>query len=188
LKVRKRIFLILFVVVALLVSGCQSKAADSAGTGPTAAPKTDPMSVAFEQVSSGFYQVGAIMDEVDETLKQSDALLKSNAKSADAKLLNDLINQVGQGLGEIYEPAPERADFDKSFDAWDEKRLKAITAVNDARFEMRDVGDLIQAMREDKVGTGQDLDELERITGLIQDDLAEAVETLGGKVEPIEGQ
>lgn len=185
---RKRILIFFFVLVLAVVSGCQPKAAANGETGPTAAPKTDPMSIAYDQVSSGFYQVGAIIDEIDETLKQADTLLKANPKSEDTKLLRELVNQVGQGLGEIYEPAPERADFDKNFDTWDEKRLKAITAVNDARFEMRDVGDLIPAMREDKVGTIADLDELERITSLIQDDLAEAVETLGGKVEPIEGQ
>jgi hypothetical protein len=182
----------LAVIAAMLVAGCGKPAetppadtrARAAGTSPAESPGSAEQ-VVFDQLSGGAFQASAALDLI-ETARNGLVELLGVAKSPIREGLEDardLIDSAGQTLADEIEKPDNVETVKNDFAAFDERRLKAIEAANDARHELEEALGIVQSLSEAGQLSQNSLDP-------IVDALQSAIEAsgdmateLGGKVE-----
>lgn len=123
------------------------------------------------------------MDTLTEALDRCLALRKSAKVPAKAALeeVRDALDSAGAAVEDFQLALAEEAEFEKNFKAEDERRLKAIDGGNDALHILGDAQAVLGSYSHD---VGKPLDqELESLIQLAMEDLKEAIQAYGGKVE-----
>lgn len=170
---------LLGLILLLGLIGCGGPKASDVPSG--AQPTASASESWYERTRSGTFQLGSVLSTIQEAFEASETSTK--AAKGDAKALwadvTDALDTAGASLEPFTEFNLSESDFDKDFVAQDDKRLKAIEAANDALHPLDDAAEALGELSD-----GQQVLELVR---LAQDDLKEAIETLGGKVEEDEG-
>lgn len=174
----------------LIVIGCGKHDPEQngpvAGTNPGAAQPSDPSHAVYDQMRSGFVQLGTVTQTLADALDSA----KAGKELKDAKIketsssIAELMDSAGSYIADYTEPPDSFEAFNAKFAANDDARLKAIDAANDCLHEVVEAKDALTDLLNDpkleKNPTVQDLQ------GLLDDadkGLREAIQTLGGKVD-----
>ncbi len=176
-------------LLAIMGFGCGRSPAVNASASPppkvTAPPATDEKAL-YEGVRSGYFQLSG----VQATLEQAVGEVTGLSTKGDANLasvvtdLREALDSAGAGIADYTDEPPPFAEFSKDFAAQDEKRIRAIDAANDALHELEDASGLVSdLLGESKYAKNASLGDLADVIQLAIDDLTEAINSLGGKVE-----
>lgn len=143
----------------------------------------------YEKVRSGFVQTAGAVDSIIEALEHTEGLLRrARGQQRDALAdVRELLDDSGAALGDYVEDPPDLTTFRAKMSAYDKRRLAAITACNDAVVDLKSaraiVGSLLAAPAPP---LKSELEQLDVLVGVAIQDLTEAIEALGGKLEPLE--
>lgn len=144
---------------------------------------TKPEDTLYEQLRSGSFQVGGVIETVEAALEK----LREVKPGKDAELkgvvgeVKDALDAAGAALADYDEEPPPRKDVDARFAELDDKRIKAIDAANNALHDLAEAEGVAEEVGGSKsVGALTDVADLLLVA--IQD-LQDAITTLGGKIE-----
>ena len=178
--------MVIFVVAALGgTMGCKRGPAveDRQTRPPVKVDPSKPEDTLYAQIRAGSTQIEGVIDTLDAVLEQVKRI--DSGKDPDVKAvfgdLKDAIDAAGAALASYAGEEPERAAVAKNFAKFDEWRIGAIAAGNDARHELIDAQGLADSLAE----TAK-IDQMSAVAELLEVgivDLRDAIETLGGKVE-----
>lgn len=168
-------------VLLLLVGGC-SKAPPKAIVEQPAPAATDPDTKLYGALREGAFRLNAASSSLGQALKSSLGILKQQRSGTELfERLDEvvsLVDEAGEAVSE-HSAAPPAVDAIKQkFSAYDDKRLAAITASNDALRRL----DLAQKHLA-STPSSKALAELGDVIELAQDEIEGAVIAFGGKVE-----
>lgn len=173
------------VVLAAGTVGCNRSASASNQTKPPVVTidPNKPEDTLYEQVRAGSTQIEGVVDTLDTVLEQVKGV--DSGKDPDIKAvfvdLKDSVDAAGAALAGYTDARPQRAAVVKQFAKFDEWRIGAIAAGNDARHELIDAQGLADSLAETaNIGKMTDIADLLEVA---IEDLKDAIETLGGKVE-----
>jgi hypothetical protein len=181
-----RWFVVIFVVAAICgTAGCKRGPAveDRPQRASVKIDPNKPEDTLYAQIRAGSTQIEGVIDTLDAVLEQVKRI--DAGKDPDVKAvfedLKDAIDAAGAALASFAGEEPDRAAVAKNFAKFDEWRIGAIAAGNDARHELIDAqglaDNLVETAKIDQMAAVADLLEV----GIV--DLRDAIETLGGKVE-----
>lgn len=152
------------------------------------APAESPEDLLYGQLRSGSFQLSAAGGSIEDSLVAAQEATKALARFRELKdammEVADFINSAGASIAEFTDEPPEQEVVDKDFAAFDEKRLKAVEASNDALQDLRQALGLLESLSEDanpeavKWATG-----VKSLVAVAMDDVWGAVEALGGTPE-----
>ncbi len=174
----------LLVAVAIATSGCRGEASDAgAKTPPVKIDPTKPEDTLVEQIRSGSTQIDGVIDTLDSIVAQVERI--DPGKDAELKQalaeLGESLDSAGASLANFADDRPTRKDVAARFAQFDEWRIQAIAAINDALHDLDDArGISDQFAKEKKIGALQQVGDL---LDLAVSDLQDALQTLGGKPE-----
>jgi hypothetical protein len=169
----------------LLVVGCAKGDGDS-NPKPSGEVKTDPAVAVYDQLRSGFVQIGNSQEILGEALTTADSGRSSSDKalSEGCKEIHDLLDSAGSYLSDYTEAPATFEEFNAKFAEWDDARLKAIVAANDSLHEVGEARGIIEGFFNDPVlEKEQVVIDLRDLLTEADKNLREAIITLGGKVE-----
>ncbi len=132
------------------------------------------------------FQMAAASSSIEEALSAAQEA-KAKSPAGDRAAFDevvDLIDTAGSGIAEFAEDSPAEKDVVAAFAIWDEKRLKAIDAGNDAMHDLREAAGALADLEESGNRTVAAL--AREVRGLVLvaiDDLWGAVEGFGGRPE-----
>lgn len=177
------------VLVLLAIAGCgksSAAAGDPSTTGANPPGTRDPAQIVYDQVRSGFVQLDTITDTLADALTAAKEGTNSKNKTMKEACqgIADLMDSSGSYLSDYTEPPATFEEFNAKFAEYDDDRLKAIDAANDALHEVGDAkGFLEDILADPNLEKEQITMDLKDLLDQAQKDLKEAVTTLGGKVE-----
>lgn len=180
-----------FIVAFSLLLGavaCGPKSQESAiDPGPTVNTKPkDPAEKVYEQFRSGAFQYGSIVDTLGEAIAKA-VEAKQSASGAAKDALDEvlsILDSAGAALEDFQEAPPAEKEFKDNFAKYDDIRLKAIDAGNDALHLLREAKSVFAAYKSD---TKNDLNTTtEGLVDLAESDLKEAITAWGGTPEDSE--
>ena len=141
----------------------------------------DPDKALTEQLRQGSVQMAAASDSVESALAEAKKAVKQlsgDAKTA-AQDVVDLLDDAGATITEASADPPTEADVKKNFSAADDDRKKRIAAGNDAYRSIETALGTLEGLQQQVTG----LTSLKDTITLAIDDLGDAIEAYGGKVE-----
>lgn len=175
-----------------MAGACGGPASDPTKPTPTASntggedPTVSPEKRLYEQLRSGMFQMGAAAGSIEEALsaaRDAAAQLKGDLKGAMEDAIES-IDAAGAGVAEYAADPPEEAEVAKDFATWDERRLKAVEAANDAMHDLREAAGLLADADETNPGpAGQPARDVRALVLVALDDLWGAIEAFGGTPE-----
>lgn len=135
--------------------------------------------------------MGAAASSIAETLSAAQELIEAVPKNGDlAEGLSDatdLVDSAGAGIAEYGDDPPAKEDVSKNFSAFDDKRLKAVEAGNNALHDLREASGLFESLEEEAPASFQaKIAALRSLLAVAVDDLWSAIEAYGGTPEPAE--
>ena len=154
----------------------------TAGVPPPETPK-DPSEALYEQLRSGAYQINAAMDAMERALRdcrEASIGLGKGSKNAAADVV-DVLDSAGSTIGD-YLNAPELDEVRNDFTTNDERRLKAIEDLNDARREVLEGQGIADPMASDDPDP-----KVRAIFDRIAEDITEVIEAIEGAIEALGG-
>lgn len=179
--------LALVLALALVGLGCSRSAPTPTPAPLVAQAKEDPQKSTYERYRSGLYLLdtaAADVVEARQAAEKAKAALHGDARETLLDVL-DMLDNSGDNLTEMAIEPPSPRDFDHRFAFFDDQRLKAIATANDSLMELKDARGLLEGLNDSKAGSGSIVVATSRLTDAI-DGLAEAITTLGGKLEETE--
>lgn len=169
-----------WVPLVLILAGCGSDggnkpaATQSADDGLTQPVEQDLAG----QIRSGLVQIEASADSVSEAHRE--VVAKRDAATGEvASALGevaDLVDSAGAGLVELVAEPPDPADVRSKPTKYESERKRLIAAVEDCLYDLREAVGILESLVENQAN----LAELRDLVGLARDDVAEALEALGG--------
>jgi post-segregation antitoxin (ccd killing protein) len=191
---RKGMWLLLAAACLLPAAGCgaKSNAAPADASPPSARKDTAPSPSAedrlYEQLRSGAFQMSAAAASAEETLvaaREAARRLSKNSEEREGMLdVVDFVDSAGAAIAEHVEDPPARERVAAEFGAFDEKRLKAVAAGNEALRDLREALGVLEGL-----ASGEDAKvaqlalEVKSLLAVALDDLWGAVEAYGGEPE-----
>lgn len=174
--------------LALLI-GCGPKKDKVVYTPPTQTTygrePNDPDQALTEQLRQGSVQMSAASDTVESALIEAKKAVK--ALTGEAKLaaqdVVDLLDDAGASVADASSDPPDEADVKKDFAGADDDRKKRIESGNDAYRSIEIALGTLEGLEQQVDG----LQSLNETLGLALDDVADAIEAYGGKVESDQG-
>jgi len=142
----------------------------------------------YESVRTGLVLVDSAVEGVEELHAMTTELqpkLKGEANNV-AVLVREAVDSAGALLSEIETDLPDRSAYEKDFAVWDERRLSAITACNDALHELGEAGEGLTTIGDLDTKLRPEVDDILLALRLAEEDLSAGVVKLGGTVEPQE--
>ncbi len=126
--------------IALLAVGCSSPPA--ATTWPTAT-KEDPERQLYDSFRSARYQIDVAGDQLANAVEAAQGLSKDQAEETRQALLDISagLSQAGSKIGDYADELPAYEAFKAKFAEYDDERLKAIEACNEALKEVKEATD-----------------------------------------------
>ena len=94
----------------------------------------------------------------------------------------EFIDSAGEGVAEFGDDPPSKSEIEKSFGTYDEKRLKAIEAANDALHDLREALGILESL------SGGENAEVVRIALQVKSLLAVAIDDVWGAIEAFGGE
>lgn len=184
--------LLLGLLAAALV-GCRPASAPAEGdagsrVADASRPPADPEEALFERIRGGTVQIQAILDALAEAYGKLGALPRPQA-AADREALDEvqaLLDSAAATLADFGGEPPTREAFRAQLPAYDEQRLEAIQACNDAYGDLEQAIGILRSLTEEPGTVAEPAGALADTLTVIADDLRSAIETLGGVVEPLE--
>lgn len=181
------------------VGGCSHKSpsnseqahsgTDSVASNTNSALPVDPNhpnATLYEQLHSGAFQydtAGDNLQDASDTLEAIKPGSDSNLAGA-LKDLSDSLDDAGGSIGDFADPPASEDAVKADFKTYDDKRLKAIEAGNDALHALYDAEGMIDDLKQDAKYSGRkDLDDIMKFLDLAIDNITGGVQSLGGKVE-----
>lgn len=177
------------VLVALLVAfallGCQAGGQAEKGSEPVNKPVEEtPAEKLHGQLSSGSYQLGAVLELLEQLHDGIQPLLEQPASRDALKDMADIVDQVGRSLDEAHQDPPLSSAIEGEFAGYDEQRLASITACNDALHDINEAQGILMSLQGDlPESLKTKADELNTLFTATIDGLIAAVEAYGGQVE-----
>jgi len=182
-------------IVAMFLFGIGCAKNESSSSDPAEAPVTKadapaetPEELLYGQLRSGSFQLSAAAGSIEDSLVAAQEASKALARFRDLKdamvEAADFINSAGASVAEFTDEPPEKEVVDKDFAAFDEKRLSAVEAANDALQDLRQALGLLESLSDDpnpeavKWATG-----VKSLVAVALDDVWGAIEALGGTPE-----
>lgn len=141
----------------------------------------DPDKALAEQLREGSVQMSGASETVQSALLEARKAVKAlegEAKQA-AQDVVDLLDDAGESVADASADPPSEADVKKDFVAADDERKKRIASGNDAFRSLETALGTLEGLESQVSG----LSALKETVTLAMDDLADAVEAYGGKVE-----
>jgi hypothetical protein len=139
-----------------------------------------------EQIRSGMFQMAAAAGSIEESLASAKEGLSSasaGGKQALAEVV-DLLDSAGAEVAEFADDPPDLAEVAKAFALWDDKRLKAVEAGNDAMHDLREASGILADLADSEpLGAGKGASVVRALILVALDDLWGAIEAFGGKPE-----
>lgn len=142
-----------------------------------------PEDTLHDQLSSGSTQIDGVVGTLDTAtaqLKRIDRWKDAEAKHA-LQEIKDAVDASGAALADFAAIPADRKAIEKRFGAFDEMRIDAIAAANDARHSLIEAQGLA-----DDIARTKGMKALGDIADLLEvaiEDLKDAIESLGGQVE-----
>ncbi|MBV6458681.1 MAG: hypothetical protein HONBIEJF_01815 [Fimbriimonadaceae bacterium] len=187
---------LLVIVGVLLASGCAKQAPiDEPKASPTKTSANNPppigtdLDAQYESVRAGLVLVDSAVEGLEELLtmvKELQPKLRGEAVGVAASV-REAIDSAGSLVSEIDTDMPDRSTYEKEFATWDERRLAAITACNDALHELGEAGEGLATIGDIDAKHKPEIDDVLLALRLAEEDLAAGVVKLGGTVEQPEG-
>lgn len=139
------------------------------------------------QLSAGTYAVNAALDSIEQSLQAASELIpKAPALEEPLNEVKELINASGEVLGEFVEDPPPIETIEMRYAEFDERRLKAIEAGNDAMHNLNEALGILESVKDTiPQEAAADSFDLEGVLAAAVDDLIGAIEGFGGKVEEV---
>lgn len=177
-------------LLAAWVCGCASRPpavereAPTKSAERTAGGPSDVETKLYEQCRAGSVQLAGVEGRIEEALRQTEAVASGAGKelAQGLKEATELLDSAGSSIGDYSEEPPPLAEFKKALLEHDERRLKAIEAANDALVDLQSASGVLAGL-EDSGPKARDVRRLLDLIASAIDDLSEAIETMGGKVE-----
>lgn len=182
----------LLMVGILLAAGCGKPSPNSGATTTqpkTEAPKPGPNSAAldeqYESVRAGLVLVDSAVEGLEEFRAMVEEMQSKLAGDANdvAALVREAVDSAGSLLSEIDTDLPDRGAYEKDFAMWDERRLSAITACNDALHELGEAGEGLTTIGDLEPKHQPEIDDVLLALRLVEEDLSAGIVKLGGTVE-----
>lgn len=175
-------------LAAAMAGGCASPgSADVAQGGGGSQETLSPEAKLREQLSSGSFQTDAAIESIALAVDAAKAILAQlrdpTAKAGFEEAI-DILDACGKDLAEHIEEPPSEAEIAAQFSAFDEQRIQAIEAGNDAIHLLNEASGIVDSLASDL--PAELLDERTTLdTRLVEavDDVAGAVAAYGGTVE-----
>ncbi|MBS1723646.1 MAG: hypothetical protein JSS66_11900 [Armatimonadetes bacterium] len=141
----------------------------------------NPDAALEEQLRSGSVQMAAASDSIQAALDEAKRVVKKLSGDAkeSAQDVVDFLDSAGEGVADAAAEPPDGAAIKKDFSAADDERKKRIATGNDAYKDMEEALGTVTDMK----GQVDGLSSLEKLVTLAIDDLGDAIEAYGGKVE-----
>lgn len=195
---RRAGILALWALAAIMAGGCgSSEPTAKAGPAPPKTVETETVSETPEdllhaQLRSGAFQLSAAAGSIEDSLvaaqEASQALRKNRDHQEAMFAVADFIDSAGSGISEFTDEPPILEEIAKNFAAFDERRLKAVEASNDALQDLRQALGLLEGLAEEtdkdavKWATG-----VKALIAVALDDIWGAIEAFGGTPEAMAG-
>ncbi|MCB8933209.1 MAG: hypothetical protein H6534_07180 [Chthonomonadaceae bacterium] len=166
-----------------LVAGCASPAKP-----PPAAPTAqNPTEAAHEQYRAGVYSLSVAQESLATALDAVSTLRDQMPAGTEAREslsgVADSVDGAGANIANVSTEAPSLEAFESRFAEYDDRRLAAITAINDALHELRDAQGALADLAQSAKGMAAELDRLSQRLDGAESDLLSALEAFGGKDE-----
>lgn len=177
----------LWPIALLLLVGCSKPSPETpGGNASDGSPSADPARTVYDQVRSGFIQLGNSLESLGGALE----VAKEGQNASDSKLkeickeIGNLLDSAGSYLSDYTEPPETFEAFNEKFAEHDDNRLKAIDGANDALHEIDEAKGFLSDLQNDpKLDKEQIVLDLTDLITDAEKSLREAIPTLGGKVE-----
>lgn len=165
--------------------GCGPKKSDTVYEPPSetsySAEPTNPDEAVATQLREGSVQMAAASDSLASALQEAKRVsssLKGDAHEA-AQDIVDFLDDAGESIAEAAADPPSEAEVKKDFASADDLRKKRIQDGNEAYKSIEQALGTLEGLRAGIDG----LQTLGDLITLTLDDLGDAIEALGGKVE-----
>ena len=172
-------------LVAFALLGCQSGAQSAKGSEPVEKQAEEtPAEKLQGQLSSGSYQLGAVLELLEQLHDGIQPLLEQPTSRDALKEMADIVDQVGRTLDEAHIEPPLTSVIEGDFASYDEQRLASITACNDALHDINEAQGILTSLQSDLPDhLKAKADELNNLFTATIDGLIASVEAYGGQVE-----
>ena len=172
-------------LLLLALAGCS--APGDASEPAVASQDVSPGAALYKSLRAGSFNLGAAQESLREAFGQAESLRDAQLAGSDLRNalaeLADLLDSAGATLVDHALPPPPQSEVDADFAHFDEARLKAIEATNDALHDLREARGIAEGLYEEVPGLRTPLDHLASLHSVAEEDLLSALESLGGKDE-----
>lgn len=143
----------------------------------------------YESIRAGFVLIESAIEGLEELRAMLDDLERLIGKNGKQLIVSvrEALDSAGSLLGDIDTDLPDRAGYERDFAVWDENRLSAITAANDALQELQEVGEGLTAIGETEPRQQPIVDDVLLALRLAEEDLSASIVKFGGVVEATGG-
>jgi hypothetical protein len=182
--------------VFLLALGCGSNvdSSNAVQQGSATSKQEGPVAVRiseeqYESIRAGFVLIESAIEGLEELRAMLDDLERLIGKNGKQLIVSvrEALDSAGSLLGDIDTDLPDRAGYERDFAVWDENRLSAITAANDALQELQEVGEGLTAIGETEPRQQPIVDDVLLALRLAEEDLSASIVKFGGVVEATGG-
>jgi hypothetical protein len=141
-----------------------------------------PEDTLYQQLRAGALQIAGVIETLDAAVVKLDEVNPGKDAEFRAALheLKESIDAAGAELADHIEE-PNRERLGKVFPEYDEKRIRAIAAANDALHEVSEASGIASDLASEKKNSV--LNDVADLLELAIEDLRGSIEALGGKVE-----
>lgn len=171
-------------MLLLAVAGCGSP---EAAQEPPAATQQSRTAAAHEQYRAGVFSLSIAQESLATALEAVQALRDQMPAGTEVReglsAVAESVDGAGANIADVPTEAPTLDQFEARFSEYDDRRLAAITAVNDALHELRDAQGTLADLAESAKGMVGELDRLSQRLDGAEADLQSALEAFGGKDE-----
>lgn len=172
-------------LLLLALGGCGSP--EPAPSTPEPSAQLSAGGALYESLRGGSFNLGAAQESLKQAFEQAVAL--RNAQMEGSQLrdalgeMADLLDSAGASLVDHSLSPPPKAEIEAAFGQFDEARLKAVEATNDALHDLREARGIAEGLYESVPGLRTPLDHLATLTTVAEEDLLSALTSLGGRDE-----
>lgn len=181
----------------LCLAGCGSGRESPPKDGPPPTPaKVEPVAespedVLYAQLRSGAFQLSAAAGSIEDSLVAAQEAIRALGAFRDQKEAMEevaaFIDSAGSSISEFTDDPPAKEEIAKDFATFDELRLRAVEASNDALQDLRQSLGVLEGLSD---GSNREAIKwaggIRALVAVALDDLWGAIEALGGTPEAAE--
>jgi hypothetical protein len=178
--------------LAIAGAGCSAAKSAAPGGQPASAESAQAEPSAEEllrqQLRSGRFQLNAAAGSIEQTYLAAKEAADSYKRVRDVHEgfldVVDYVDSAGAEVSDHIEEPPTLEDITKDFATYDERRLKAVQAANDALKDLREALGVLEGLSDSpQEAVARSALSVKSLLAVAIDDLWGAVEALGGEPE-----